>query len=899
MRTLRLFAVLVTLLIPGALSYAQSESCGIITGPSEIAVPDEDIGSVPITNCSNPFNVTEGIASPFTLSIEGVDVVAGTPAVIPVGGTRDYRIRLTGEMTANIAVHAFYRHDGNDYEFVDTEPTRPSRVEYERFAREFLSDEEDRDFFVDAAVSSDDPVFETEEQEDLYYEFLDYVNGEYDSVLPLLEAGTYTLLSRQDYVFLNYRTPLKRLFDFIIPTAYAEYSVPSIIHTLTFTLQEQAPEGASSVLFLPGIQASRLYKDGLLGTEDQVWPPNALLNNDVRDLSMTASGESEEDIYTRDVIDQALGIGSVYGGFLEFLENQKTATLPIKNYQAFAYDWRFDVSTIAEEGTLYEDGVRDVVDTVSLLAGDSCTGKVTIIAHSNGGLVAKALLRRLEAEGRAGIIDKLIFIGTPHLGTPKAIGTLLHGYDQTDALGGFVIDGLEVRRVVNNMPGVYGLLPSLEYLEGLTAPIISFEDGSTTEAYRALYGDTISTELQYKNFMYGSDLLDRGFNESIATPVRVNAGLFDEALLQHEEWYDNWEAPQNVAVVEIVGVGLPTVQSLTYRTVTEQKCTAASGQVICVDKSEIKPFANMSRWGDGTVVERSADGYLHNKQSVFVDLLEMNKGRRLAGKAPIEHYNMTESDEVQSTLVSLIAGTTPYDSNYILQNRPSVTEEWTLETIDSPVRVVAVDKEGNKSGVEIEDGVKKIYEEIPGSQYFEFGDTKYLIIPKAIERTVRLYGEERGGYSLQVADIQSDDTVVVRSKLLNATVTPTMVAEYERTSDGYSPLKTDLEGDGVFELVSDLNGQPVSVPVMAYEALIKLVQTSGLQKGRMTALLVIIRNAERVSESNLPLAVRERLEQALLSSAVTLVENYIKRGQISVDKGEEITSAINVLKNEK
>ena len=101
-----------------------------------------------------------------------------------------------------------------------------------------------------------------------------------------------------------------------------------------------------------------------------------------------------------------------------------------------------------------------------------------IIAHSNGGLLAKALLTELKNRNIENKVDRVIFIGTPQLGTPKAIGTILHGYDQTDSLGGIVTNAHTAREVINNMPGAYGLLPSEGYFMNSTEPVVSFENSS-------------------------------------------------------------------------------------------------------------------------------------------------------------------------------------------------------------------------------------------------------------------------------------------------------------------------------------------------------------------------------------------------------------------------------------
>jgi hypothetical protein len=742
MSVLRAIAVLIFLLLPGAVSYAQSETCGDIVVPAGYYDEESEEERQPIEDCTNPFNVDEAVG--FTYQVQLGNKLMGNGRRLEVSATAT---ELTGRLEYSYpdaygsAQVVFYKKEGNDYK------------------RAFSANEGD---FV----------------------WTNIVEGEYVGVVVF-----------EYFPILNDTGILNRFFAWVIPTAQAYYDDFAEVDQFTFTIERlvSEPTGASSVLFLPGIQASRLYKDGILGTEDQVWPPSANFGNDIHDLAMTTEGFSAEQIYTRDVIDSSAGVGRVYGGFLNFLENQKTAALPIKDYVAFAYDWRFDVNDIVLSGTQYESELKSAVSEIERLANESYTGRVSIIAHSNGGLLAKAIVRELEFQGEASLVDKIIFLGVPHLGTPKAIGTLLHGYDQTDVLGGIVVNAYDVRQVINNMPGVYGLLPSEKYFDSATDPVVSFESGAATDQYRSRYGEHLDSFSEYKDFLYGDDGFDRGLDEGVSNPVRVNRQLFDEALRRHAEIYDNWEAPEPIEVIEIVGVGLPTMKAATYRTVTERKCSIGDGgRPFCLTTSEIKPYAVLSKQGDATVVDISADGYAGKKQTLYLDLFDLNEEYRDRGLSSIEHYNLTESIELQTILNQYFATSTTPTVNFFSTSAPEFDGVYDVETIDSPVLMMATDEDGNRTGVEVVGSQKVILTEIPGSQYFEFGDTKYLVIPSGVERVVRLYGQAYGGYTLQTNVLDANDRLISRTKLVNATVTPTMVAEYEKLKMGIQKSKLTL-----------------------------------------------------------------------------------------------------------
>src|SRR3989344_1261170 len=99
---------------------------------------------------------------------------------------------------------------------------------------------------------------------------------------------------------------------------------------------------ASNVLFLPGIEASRLYRPDYAGGTDQLWEPN--IDSDVLDLYMNPDGTSARpDVYTKEVIDEKnvlpIGQGNIYKSFIAEMNELKTAGT-IVDWKAVPYDWR-------------------------------------------------------------------------------------------------------------------------------------------------------------------------------------------------------------------------------------------------------------------------------------------------------------------------------------------------------------------------------------------------------------------------------------------------------------------------------------------------------------------------------------------------------------------------------
>ena len=154
----------------------------------------------------------------------------------------------------------------------------------------------------------------------------------------------------------------------------------------------------SNVMFLPGVQATRLFAPGNV-FEDQLWEPGN--QGDVEGLFLNDQGESvRNDIYVKegDVIDAIpVSTSNIYKSFLNDLEQWKSADNLIQDYSIAAYDWRLSIDDILEYGNqdgekIYYSGTQRgtstpyILQELRRLASDSRNGKVTIVAHSNGGL---------------------------------------------------------------------------------------------------------------------------------------------------------------------------------------------------------------------------------------------------------------------------------------------------------------------------------------------------------------------------------------------------------------------------------------------------------------------------------------------------------------------------------
>ncbi len=717
-------------LVP-VLVFAQ-EPCGNI-----IERYDDGEGNIiedvtPVEDCANPFGIEAGNPD---LTISFGEILLEDGGIYAWKDVADTFFVENEHPLANDSRLALYRHEGGDYVFIG----------------------------IDTEVS---------------YTFT--------------EAGTYTIVMSEDQLILTENWFI-RLITAVTPIAHA-FPGPSRI--ITFEVIEAIPEptGISNILFLPGIQASRLYTE-TDGEEERLWEPGG--NDDVARLAMTNDGISVENIYAKDVIDEKLDVavgGNIYKGFLEFLNGLGTVQLK-PTIGIFPYDWRQDIFDVVEQGIRNNDGSYiPTVEAIEFLATTAVTKKVTLIAHSNGGLLAKAIMLKLKEEGKENLVDKIIFIATPHIGTPKGLAALLHGYDQ-DLGKGFVADDEVVRSVMKNMPGVYGLLPSEAYVTSLTEPMISFDDSSTTALYRSKYGFTISSIDEYVDFLKGVE--GRGDAGDLINEIsKANPNMLDKALAEHLEKLDSWVAPADMELFNIVGTGLKTAKSIEYKEFVEAPCP--TGQ--CIIQNKIEPVLHFTNYGDQTVVSRSAKEY-QDESNLFFDLKSYNAEKTIF--FDYIHADIAETETVQNLVDYILHGSSTQGIEFVSETEPTFSANSDIYTIHSPARIYLRDVEGNITGRTVVGGEWR--SEIPESDYLEAGGVKYVIVPSDASYEIFIEGEGDGVYTHELKILQGD--IELPQYSFTATSTPTMIAQYKKTDGVFSTITVDMNGDGKIDIEMTQDGK--------------------------------------------------------------------------------------------
>jgi pimeloyl-ACP methyl ester carboxylesterase len=526
----------------------------------------------------------------------------------------------------------------------------------------------------------------------------------------------------------------------------------------------------SNVLFLPGIEASRLYaKDDpncrVVNCENQLWEPNR--NDDVRKLYLDQNSHSTTayDIYTRDIIDEAGGVGqNIYQSFIEAMDHLKNNRHLINDWAAVPYDWRMSVEQVASGGAVTSDGVSYVqpsntshlINELHRLARTSRTGKVTIIAHSNGGLVAKELMRELGDEKSANFIDEVVLVAVPQVGTPFTIAALLHGYKQ-GYFGGLILSDSVARGLMEFMPSGFVLLPSLEYFATVATPVVSFDTAKLPE-WVERFGKTITSSDALRKFLV--DDYNRVSAESSNTEALslVRGTLVDDAATTHQH-LDAWHIPAGIRAIQLAGWGVPvTVSGLRYTTAPKIVCEPRR----CTKIGET-PVAEplLTEDGDGTVVAPSALS-MEDAERVWVNLGSFNDNNPLTtfsiGYFSVSHANIFEIPSLNQYLIDTILHRDEPLSHYpYLSDQKPLSQDSTSTrlqyTLHSPLSLDLYDEDGHHTGL-TKDGV--IEEGIAGTYYRQFGEVKYLINTSGKRHHLVMRGYDDGQFTLEVESLNHD-----------------------------------------------------------------------------------------------------------------------------------------------
>ena len=901
------YTLFVVFLVTPIFSVSAQTTCGTITAPEKWDISftaTTPLQTNAIIDCAAPFGQLVGPNTPQTLSIEG-DTIADNATVIIAGTTTaNYSISAAPNTSRVYYSNILFRQVGASYEYVSMTPPPATAQIYRDLATQFFTDPADIETNVTRMLSRN--PYEGLKYGSVEFVKIDtfyaYVKKEYSTKKTPLSLGTYVLVFKSHQIFQT--NAWQELLSRLIPTAYAD---TLNTYTLTFTLAPAAPvqTGASSVLFLPGIMGSRLYENGSDcggNGEQERWFSTS--NCSQLRLLTDYTGKSINQIYTKagesSVIDATHLVVDfpLYRTFLTALAGWKQEGT-IADYAAVPYDWRlrlddllkakrdpgtgkvtYDITNTVEDGYLYQ--------TLKELVAHSKSGKVTIVAHSNGGLLAKTLMATLQARHDPLIdkVDVVVLVAVPQVGTPDAIVGMLQGEEIGPS--GLVVSQQTARQLMNTMPFAHHLLPNASYFNGsgvtVTTPAISFVTGTATAPWVATYGSTITSAHTLQSFMRKESGRTAPAWNDLLTPAVVDGYLFTYTSTI-EQLMNNWTPAASTTVYEIAGTGIETPDGLVYDTGTE---CATRLLFFCTSyKSALSYTVHTTFDGDGTVVVPSALAMsisLQNVKRLWLNLFEYNDA---TSKSRI-HRNIYEVPDIVDFVKNTLLATTTATYSYLGSTSPTITSGNRLTfTLHSPLDMSL--KLANGAVVSSSTPV------VNDASYRRFGEIQYISVPDtAANKTLELTGLAAGSFTLEIAQWQNGSVIKRQNYTAIPSGTSTKVSLPVTSGEALADvvLVVDYDGNGS----PDVNYTTAGVMV-TYVTLKTAIYALPLALSYKTMLLELTRVAEQQYQKSLTNSANKIAERATLQAAKQQIILYGKLQLISALDQQKVVGMIDVLLN--
>ncbi len=800
---------------------ALAAECGKIVASSYFFNPgwgDETVVEENITNCLNPFNEDEIPPSPYTLKVEGSEVVLGEVVTIPVGGTND--IVVEGVSYNETKSEFLFLHSGTDFVLVDRSAQSITLDQYKEYVSVFGIGGGDTLLYQDIVTA----YFETGDVVDYFYDeegvakldeagfviesrffgFLESADVALAPAVPKLRAGTYTMVIKESELLLGTNSWWQNLQELFIKTAYAEEVSPSLTYTITFTLIEGVVASTPSVLFLPGIMGSRLFEESsecnLFGGVDKIERWVSIDDCYVERLIMDENGQSVYPLFTEaegGVVEDIGYLSNLYDSFFEDLDSWKEEGV-IADYRGVPYDWRLRLEDILKAKNIdgkiifdgsgtYQDGY--VYQSLEALSETAPGGGVVLVGHSNGGMVIKTLLATMKANNDPLLdsIKKVVLVAVPQAGTPESVVGMLHGVDI--GIAGIAISEEQSRQLINTAPFGYHLLPSAEYFEMVDIPVITIEAGTTTNPWRGQFGAEIDTQIELKYFLEKGSGRTTPAWDDLLTPATAYGELLHYANTAHS-FVSDWK-PAMTLVYEVAGTGISTPATINYFSdFTCLRSEKGTGGVTHCLEYGTKLGYRVSKVldGDGTVVVPSAlavpqaDG----SEKWFVNLFEHNDE-----ETDRMHKNIFEVQDVIDLVLDIVSGGNRGDYNFISKTEPAFEGKSRLVyQLHSPLDLYVILHDGEVVG-----STTPI---IRGVEYSRYGEVQQLSIPEdETGYEIRMSGLATGSFTLDIDSYEGDN--LLERETYSAIPSSTSTQVSLKLEDDEVVIEIDYQGDGDFE----------------------------------------------------------------------------------------------------
>jgi len=372
---------------------------------------------------------------------------------------------------------------------------------------------------------------------------------------------------------------------------------------------------------------------------------------------------------------------------------------------AFPYDWRYGVSGKNAEGKTNSDLLKEKIQQI---LAQTKASKIDVVAHSMGGLVTK---KYIMDNPMANYINKAIFVGVPNTGAPMAVKAFLQGDNFGINFWFFGLNDAEMKKLAENMPGVYDLLPSQAYYSAKG----SFVKVITADAVNMVYEEK---ELDYLDF-----------EKFLTETHNFNSTALGNAIDLHSDNFDNFD-------IRTAGVDLYAIDGCKTATITN-----------IVEKNKTSLFGYKSTTYDITKI-KEGDGTVPIESSTNLPIDQSKKYYALSG----EHSKLLSQKGTRQQIVNLISSSQlEVDSKIVTQNIEQCKLNGKAIVVHSPVDILITDQDGNKMG--LVNG--NVINQIPNASFNLMGEHKFIYLPQDNNQvyTITMTGTGSGTFTIKVQDI--------------------------------------------------------------------------------------------------------------------------------------------------
>lgn len=517
-------------------------------------------------------------------------------------------------------------------------------------------------------------------------------------------------------------------------TLYRDVGGPAQIYF--DNIQENSALAKTPVLIVPGLTGTELKDNSELLWADVPRMVNPF-NDDsfLNPLAFNVGLTSIDLISSGEVIRREPSLDYTDGLINEF-KNQ--GYVEDKDLFTFPYDWRYGVSG------KYLDGKTNI-DLLAQKINDILTqtraDKINIVAHSMGGLIVKQYVMNYPTHH----INKAIFVGVPNTGSPRAIKVLVQG-DNLDIPG---LNDLEVKKISQNMPAIYDLLPSQQYYDSKGSYVKVIDQGFTGL-------NTTSKDLNY------SETKDFLVNEHSLNTLAVSNA---EGL--HTQSFDNFDLrTAGIDTYVIDGCKTGTLGKI----IETQSRDLLGQEIISYRNPELTP-------GDGLVPFESST-------NLPVDVSK--KYYALKGN----HSELMSHDGIRQEIVNIISNSNlPVDGGVVTQNIDDCKLNGKAISVYSPIDITVTDQDGNTLGLADDESIENT---IPNADFEILDGHKFIYLPtdENQQYQIAMQGTGDGVYTITI-DTINDNTSVETEVFSNLPVTTNLTGSITLGTDDVITVKPD------------------------------------------------------------------------------------------------------------